>query len=116
MYALLELDVTGIRQISKKPLTLKKRFGTTYVTSVGGFSDANGFIIPYIAGQTRPLAFAIGNIVKKTCVFGSEIKIREFLSMTVAINHDLVDGAPAARFISRLKQIIEGNYQDNRDH
>jgi len=28
--------------------------------------------------------------------------------MTVSMNHDLVDGAPAARFVNRLKQIIEG--------
>jgi pyruvate/2-oxoglutarate dehydrogenase complex dihydrolipoamide acyltransferase (E2) component len=102
-----------ITQFSKRPLNLKKGFGTTYVTSVGGFSDANGFVIPYIPGQTRPVAFVIGNIVKKTCVIGSEIKIRDFLSMTITINHDLVDGAPAARFVNRLKQRVEGNYHNN---
>jgi chloramphenicol O-acetyltransferase len=97
-----------IRQFSKKPLKIKKRFGTTYVTSVSGFTDASGFVIPYFEGQNRPLAFAIGSIVKKPGVINSEIKIREYLSMTIMINHDLVDGAPAARFVNRLKQRIEG--------
>lgn len=101
-----------IRQFSKNPFKLKKRFGTTYVTSVSGFTDVSGFIIPYFGGQNRPLAFAIGNIVKKPGVINSEIKIREYLSLTISINHDLVDGAPAARFVNRLKQRIEGNCEN----
>lgn len=99
------------KQFSKNPFMLKNGFGTTYVSSIGGFSDVSGFIIPFFAGQYRPLAFAIGNTTKKPGIVGSEIKIREYLSMTVTINHDLVDGAPAARFIKRLKQRIEGNFE-----
>jgi chloramphenicol O-acetyltransferase len=99
------------RYFSNNPLMVKARFGTTYVTSVSGFSDVSGFIVPFIAGKTRPLAFTIGSLTKKPGVVGSEIKIREYLSMTVSINHDLVDGAPAARFINRLKQRIEGNIE-----
>lgn len=98
-----------IRRFANDPLKIKQRFGTTYVASVSGFSDASGFIIPYFEGQNRPLAFAIGTIVKKPGVVGSEIRIREYLNMTIMINHDLVDGAPAARFVNRLKQRIEGN-------
>jgi chloramphenicol O-acetyltransferase len=44
-----------IRQFSKNPFKIKERFGTTYVTSVSGFSDISGFIIPYFEGQNRPL-------------------------------------------------------------
>lgn len=96
-----------VKAFSGNPLFVKKRFGTTYVSSVSGFSDASGFIVPFFGGQTRPLAFAIGNLVKKPGFVDSEIKIRELLSLTVSINHDLVDGAPAARFINCLKEMIE---------
>jgi chloramphenicol O-acetyltransferase len=99
------------KQGSKNPFFTKKGFGTTYVSSVSGLSDVSGFSIPYFAGQNRPLAFAIGNVVKKPGVVGTEIKIREFLNMTVCINHDLVDGAPASRFINRLKHRIEGCFE-----
>ena len=92
------------------PIKIKQRFGTTYVTSVSGFSDVSGFAIPYIEGGNRPLSFAIGSIVKKPGVINSEIEIREYLSLTICINHDLVDGAPAARFVTRLKQRIEGHF------
>jgi pyruvate/2-oxoglutarate dehydrogenase complex dihydrolipoamide acyltransferase (E2) component len=37
--------------------------------------------------------------------------IREFLNMTVSIDHDTVDGAPAARFVQELRQLIEGAYR-----
>lgn len=97
-----------IRRLSNRPLKIKKGFGTTYVASVSGFSNVAGFIIPFFEGQNRPVAFAIGGITKKPGVINSEIQIREYLSMTVSMNHDLVDGAPAARFVNRLKQIIEG--------
>jgi chloramphenicol O-acetyltransferase len=95
------------KQGSKNPFFTKKGFGTTYVSSVSGLSDVSGFSLPYFAGQNRPLAFAIGNVVKKPGVMGNEIKIREFLNITICINHDLVDGAPSARFINRLKNRIE---------
>jgi pyruvate/2-oxoglutarate dehydrogenase complex dihydrolipoamide acyltransferase (E2) component len=99
------------RNFEKKPFKIKQRFGTTYVTSVSGFTDVSGFSIPYIEGGNRPLAFAIGSTVKKPGAVKSEIKIREYLSLTICINHDLVDGAPAARFINQLKQRIEGNLE-----
>jgi pyruvate/2-oxoglutarate dehydrogenase complex dihydrolipoamide acyltransferase (E2) component len=53
------------------------------------------------------LAFAIGNVMKKHGIINSEIQIREYLSISIMINHDLVDGAPAARFVNRLKERIE---------
>ena len=99
-----------VRHFERKPFKIKQRFGTTYVTSVSGFTDVSGFILPYIEGKNRPLAFAIGSLVKKPGIINSEITTREFLSMTVQINHDLVDGAPAARFINQLKHKIEDNF------
>jgi pyruvate/2-oxoglutarate dehydrogenase complex dihydrolipoamide acyltransferase (E2) component len=38
------------------------------------------------------------------------ITIREYLSMTVTFDHDIIDGAPAARFTERLKDFIEEGY------
>jgi pyruvate/2-oxoglutarate dehydrogenase complex dihydrolipoamide acyltransferase (E2) component len=32
------------------------------------------------------------------------------LSLTVIFDHDVVDGAPAARFVKRLVELIEGGY------
>jgi pyruvate/2-oxoglutarate dehydrogenase complex dihydrolipoamide acyltransferase (E2) component len=35
---------------------------------------------------------------------------REILNLTVMFNHDVVDGAPAARFTRRLVELIESGY------
>lgn len=36
---------------------------------------------------------------------------REILCLTLTLDHDLIDGTPAARFAERLKELIEGAAQ-----
>jgi pyruvate/2-oxoglutarate dehydrogenase complex dihydrolipoamide acyltransferase (E2) component len=36
------------------------------------------------------------------------IEAREILRLTVLVDHDVVDGAPAARFLARLARSVEG--------
>jgi pyruvate/2-oxoglutarate dehydrogenase complex dihydrolipoamide acyltransferase (E2) component len=58
----------------------------------------------------HPICFALGSIVKKPEVFKNEIQIREFHQMTILIDHDVIDGAPATRFVARLTELIEGGF------
>jgi len=39
-----------------------------------------------------------------------QITIREYLSLTVSFDHNMIDGAQAARFTERLKELIESGY------
>jgi pyruvate/2-oxoglutarate dehydrogenase complex dihydrolipoamide acyltransferase (E2) component len=50
--------------------------------------------------------------VKKPVVAGKKIEIREMVNITAVFNHDIIDGAPAARFINRLRTIIEKEYEE----
>jgi pyruvate/2-oxoglutarate dehydrogenase complex dihydrolipoamide acyltransferase (E2) component len=43
----------------------------------------------------------------KPAVVDGCIEIREFLSVTLTFDHDVVDGAPAARFAQRFAELIE---------
>jgi pyruvate/2-oxoglutarate dehydrogenase complex dihydrolipoamide acyltransferase (E2) component len=52
----------------------------------------------------------VGGIGVKPGVVDGHIAIREYLSLTISLNHDLIDGAPAARFTQRLKDLIESGY------
>ena len=54
---------------------------------------------------------AVGGIRKKPGVVNDEIKIREYLSLTVTVNHDVVDGGPLVRFVERLTELIESAYE-----
>jgi pyruvate/2-oxoglutarate dehydrogenase complex dihydrolipoamide acyltransferase (E2) component len=92
------------RWILKNPSRLKKLMGTAVVTSVGMIGNVRGWLLPV---SIHPVCFALGSIVKKPGVVKNEIKIREFLEMTVLIDHNTIDGAPAARFVARLSEIIE---------
>ena len=53
---------------------------------------------------------AVGGIAEKPGVVDGHIAIREYLCVTLSFDHDVVDGAPAARFVSRLRELIESNH------
>jgi sterol 3beta-glucosyltransferase len=60
--------------------------------------------------SNHTLQVTLGGIAEKPGVVDSRIEIREYLSVTVSFDHDIVDGAPAARFIQRLKELVESGY------
>ena len=55
----------------------------------------------------------VGRIVPKQVVVDAEaerIAIRQMVFLSLTFDHRLVDGAPAARFLQRVKQFIEKPY------
>ena len=96
------------RLILSNPQRMKEMMGTVVVTSVGMIGNIKGWLIP---SSIHPVAFAMGSIVKKPGVIEDQIEIREYLPLTILIDHDVVDGAPAARFLSRLTEIIETEWR-----
>ena len=52
----------------------------------------------------------VGGIAEKPGVVNGTIAIREYLSLTISFDHDIIDGTPAARFTERLKELIESGY------
>ncbi len=90
------------------PKTAFRQMGNVVITSLGMMGKINGW---FIHKSIHPVSFGIGAIIKKPVVVGSEIKIREVLNMTVLIDHDVMDGAPMARFIKDLARNIEQGKQ-----
>jgi pyruvate/2-oxoglutarate dehydrogenase complex dihydrolipoamide acyltransferase (E2) component len=43
-------------------------------------------------------------------VINDTIMVREYLHLTIHIDHDVVDGGPLARFVSRLTELLETGY------
>lgn len=79
--------------------------GTVAVTAVGMFGSGGGW--PLAAPDGHTLCLFVGGIASKPVVVEDRIEVREMLSVTVGFDHDVVDGAPAARFVGRLKDLIE---------
>lgn len=95
------------RKIIQNPFLTKKNMGTAIITSVGMMGKINGWVIPT---SVHPLSFAVGSIIKKPGVVSDRIEIREYLYMTVSVDHDVVDGAPAVRALSKLTKLVEQGF------
>lgn len=95
-----------IRFIMRDAFRVKTHAGTTLVTSVGKFAAIPGFSFTFSTGP-RASVFVVGSVVEKPWVHDGQVVPRSVLSLSVMVDHDLVDGAPAARFARRLQHLIE---------
>jgi pyruvate/2-oxoglutarate dehydrogenase complex dihydrolipoamide acyltransferase (E2) component len=81
-----------------------RKMGNVAITSIGMMGQINGWFIPI---SIHPICFGLSSVIKKPIVIGDKIEIREMLNMTILLDHDVIDGAPMARFISDLSKNIE---------
>ncbi len=88
----------------KNPQLIKEYYGTVLVSSVGMFGTGSGWGIPV---PNHSLQLTLGGIGEKPGVVDHHIVVRKYMSVTVSFDHDVIDGAPAARFMQRLKKLIE---------
>jgi pyruvate/2-oxoglutarate dehydrogenase complex dihydrolipoamide acyltransferase (E2) component len=79
--------------------------GTVQVTAVGMFAGGGGFAIapPTLAS----LLVVVGGLSKRARVIDERIVVRDVLDLTVTIDHNVVDGAPATRFGAELRSVLE---------
>lgn len=90
--------------LMKNPQWVKNLYGTVLVSSIGMFGTGSGWGIPQ---PNHTLQITLGGLGRKPCVGKNEIEVHEFISVTMSFDHDVVDGAPAARFMQRLKKLVE---------
>ena len=86
------------------PLRMQKMMGTVMVTSVGAVRHLSGWILPT---SMHPLSLAIGSINKKPVIYEGEIQKRSILHLTVTVDHDIIDGIPAMRFMDDFVSKLE---------
>jgi len=91
----------------RSPSVQKKYGGTVGVSAVGMFGKGAGWGIPI---NDHTLDLTLGGIAEKPGIVDGHVAIRDYLCITLSFNHDLIDGAPAACFTERLKELIESGY------
>lgn len=92
-------------RVLRRSTRLRVRFGgTVVVTSVGMFGSGRGWGFGL---ATYPLSVTVGGVSSQAAVREGEVCVREMLCMTVTLDHEAVDGAPAARFVARLRELVE---------
>ena len=93
-----------IMRFVDKSVYVAKRFGKISVIGLGMFSNESLWIIP--PGSTTVQVLA-GGINKKVVEIDGKFVSREHLCVTVSFDHNVVDGAPATRFINLLTETIK---------
>jgi pyruvate dehydrogenase E2 component (dihydrolipoamide acetyltransferase) len=81
--------------------------GTFTVTNLG-MHEVDAFT-PVI-NLPEAAILGVGRIQPKAVVRDGEIVARQMMTLSLVFDHRLVDGTPAARFLQRIKQLIENPY------
>ncbi len=86
-------------------LTLDEYNGGTFTLTNLGTYDIDGFTP--IINPPEAAVLGVGRIVEKVVVHNGKIAQRAMLTLSLTIDHRIVDGAPGAAFLKTLKQILE---------
>jgi pyruvate/2-oxoglutarate dehydrogenase complex dihydrolipoamide acyltransferase (E2) component len=92
------------RSTKTNALTIKKVMGTVAITSLGMFGNSTGYVLP---SSVHNLCFGLGSLNRQPAVVNGKIEVRQILKVTICANHETVDGAPLARFIARLNDLLQ---------
>ena len=93
-------DLVFWRWLFRSPARVKRTMGTVVVTATG--MAAPGVFAWGIPVSMHPLAIGVGGITSRSSTAGPV----EVLALTVVFDHAVTDGAPVARFVQRLQQLI----------
>lgn len=95
-------------RLASKSIDMQMRYGVVGVTAVGMFGAGSMWLIPL---TNATVTVAIGSISKKPILVDRNLQEHEFLSLTVSFDHDIVDGAPAARFTRRFTELLSSGIE-----
>jgi pyruvate dehydrogenase E2 component (dihydrolipoamide acetyltransferase) len=77
------------------------------LTNLGGYG-VEGFTP--IVNLPEAAILGVGTIARQPAVVADQLAIREQMTLSLAFDHRVADGAPAARLLQRVKQILEAPY------
>ena len=103
-----EIDA-AIKELTEKArqskLTKEDLTGGTFTITNLGMYDVD-FFTPII-NPPEAAILGIGKIIEKPVAVNARIEIKPVLMLSLSYDHRIVDGAPAAQFLQRIKQQIE---------
>ena len=94
-----------VDEVRSGKITPENLTGGTFTITNLGMYDVDGFT-PVI-NLPEAAILGVGRIVPKAVVVEGEIAVRQMMVLSLAFDHRLVDGAPAAQFLQYLKDMIE---------
>ncbi len=96
------------RRISRNPFLFKKYYGVAAVSSLSTVTGHRSWWgIPITAA---PVCLMPTGLYKKVVLENGVAVEHDFISITMSMNHDIIDGAPATRFGKELVERLENGY------
>ena len=97
--------VPAMYAVMARSVTARQRIGTVAVTAVGMFAGGGGFGITSLTLMS--LEVIVGGMTQRPRIVDGQVTVRDVLELTMAIDHNVVDGAPAARFAAEFRELLE---------
>ena len=83
--------------------------GTFTITNLGMFGVET--FVPII-NPPETAILGVGAIIEKPVADEGKIDVKPLIRLTLSFDHRVINGAPAARFMQRLKQVLEGEISE----
>lgn len=99
----------ALRALYRLPDWHRRILGTAGVSSIGMFGEGGGWGIGF---PVHPVDLLVGGIDARPGHDGTAV--RRIMALTLSFDHDIIDGAPAARFSSRLREMLEAGTELDR--
>lgn len=102
----------AIRDLSERARTNRLRLeemqGSTFTVTNLGMYDVDGFTP--VLNLPDAAILGVGRLHRKPVAVGDRVEIRSTMVLSLTFDHRVVDGAPAAQFLQRIKYILEHPY------
>lgn len=91
-------------RLADRNLKMAVRYGKVAVTAVGMFSKEPIWFIPH---GSATVLITVGSISQKVVEMEGQFVSREHLCLTASFDHNIVDGAPASRFMTQFIETVK---------
>ena len=97
--------IPALYAVMARSVTARQRIGTVAVTAVGMFAGGGGFGITPLSLMS--VEVIVGGMSQRPRIVDGQVVARDVLDLTLVIDHNVVDGAPAARFAAEFRGLLE---------
>jgi len=93
----------AVARLAYRDVGVWMQYGVVGVTAVGMFGSGPMWLVPLVSS---PITVSVGSIARRLTFVEGSTQEREYLCLTLTFDHEVIDGAPAARLTSRFAEIL----------
>lgn len=91
-------------RLADRNIYMAKKYGKVAVSAIGMYSKVPIWFIPH---GTATVLITVGSINQRVVEINGQFESREHLCLTASFDHNIVDGAPASRFMNQFIETIK---------